>query len=189
MFLVCSSMRWAIVEFFGKRGGALGAALGLILTLAPVAAQDLQFADPMTTAWAGRVRDRIASRDSYEAIYQRAMERQRQDYNELIAIQAARPGYGETQAQFQARIYARQQQLRANMAQTQALLQRTQTSLGPIYTALRKDYDYARVHPDGNVRQSVGSLIAAAANGLDPIWIKIPPVVTPAATAGAAGVA
>jgi hypothetical protein len=152
-------------------------------------AQDLTFADPATTTWAGQVRDRLATRDSLEGVYQRTSTRASQLEQELVRLRSARPGYGQDPAQFQYQVQARAAQIQTELAQSQTLLSRTQQRLDPVYTALRRDQSYASQHQDPAVRQSVGSLIATAGHGLDPIWIRIPQVYNPAPPAGGGAIA
>lgn len=149
-------------------------------------AQNLNFSGPQYNVYVGQVRDRVVARDSLERIWGRA---QVQYAGAVAAIRQLDAQYPPSDPRNQGgSVAARRAALLADIQESQSLMQRTQSRLGPVYQALGQDSRYIGTTSNPELRQAVGTLLGTVAFNVDPIWLRTAgALVTPAAGAAAVG--
>ncbi|MBI4860748.1 MAG: hypothetical protein HY815_10880 [Candidatus Riflebacteria bacterium] len=138
-------------------------------------AQDVNFA-PGTAEYenfTSQVRDRLASREGLEQLYQRAAVRQSQLQTDLQTLQTMQAPPGTDPTVWQQRFQEQAQRLKDEMTRNDAIVDRTRKKLGPIYTKLQSDLERIKSSNNDALNQQIGTLIGAGGGTVVPIWNRM----------------
>lgn len=149
-----------------KTGASGKRAIGLVLSLLLTSQAWAQTGPNPDAAFADQFRRTLATRETYETMYQRAWQRQ-QDLDRDIA--ALNGPSNDPRLDYQ------RQQLQSSSERNRKVLAATQKRLEPIYRQLETDRGRIDNVQDFNTRQELGSLLSGTleASQIVPVWTRL----------------